>query len=236
MGNEMANQALYINTHLDALPEARKQLLVAIKKHGMVCAGTLAKELKLTREACRQQLNILQEQSLIMSTAQNKAAAGRPKLLFSLTNAGEHLFPKHYADLTLTIIDTVQEQLGTEHLKQVLAAITQKQVAQWQEQLKNLNLRERLYALKDFYFANDPFTEVVDDETGLWLIEKNCPVLNLANERPALCSVTLSTLTRLLGVKVVREKRFQQGDGHCAFHVLENQPITDDYLFEFEQG
>lgn len=231
----MVTKPSYVNTYLDALPEARRLLLVAIKKHGMACAGTLSKELKLTREACRQQLKILQEQGLITETAQNKSAAGRPKLLFSLTNAGEHLFPKHYDELTLTLIDTVQEQLGTEQLKQVLAAITQKQVEQWQDKLDGLDLRERLHVLKDFYFANDPFTEVVDDETGLWLIEKNCPVLNLASERPALCSVTVSTLTMLLGVKVVREKRFQQGDGHCAFRVLENQPVENNFTFEFEE-
>jgi len=231
----MVIEANPVNGQLAALSQPRQQLLSAIKNQGMACATTLANSLGLTREACRQQLLALQQQGLVSSHSQSKEGAGRPKLLFSLTNQGEHLFPKHYDQITLMLIDTVQEQLGTENLKQVLAAITQKQVEHWQGPLTKLSLRERLYALKDFYFANDPFTEVVDDESGLWLIEKNCPFLNLANERPALCSLTVSTLMRLLGVKVVREKRFQQGDGHCAFHILESQPIAKDYLFGFEQ-
>lgn len=231
----MPNNPRYTNIYLDALPEARRLLLVAIKKHGMVCAGTLSKELKLTREACRQQLNLLQEQGLVASVSNSPQGAGRPKLLFSLTNAGEHLFPKHYDELTLTLIDTVQEQLGTEQLKQVLAAITEKQVSQWQKKVQDLSLQEKLESLKHLYFQDDPFTEVVDDETGLWLIEKNCPFLNLASERPALCSVTISTLMRLLGVRVVREKRLQDGDGCCAFRVYADQPVSDNFRFEFEK-
>lgn len=221
-------------TQLDALPEARRAILLILKKRGMACAATLAQELKLTREACRQQLQILQQQGLITGHSESQGGAGRPKQQFALSNQGEHLFPKHYDQLTVQIIDTVHEQLGTEQLKQLLGAISQKQVAQWRERLQGLSLLEKLYALKDFYFANDPFIEVIADKTGLWLVEKNCPFLNLANERPALCSVTLSTLMSLLGVKVVREKRFQAGDGYCAFHILPDQPIAADFIFEFE--
>ncbi|MEN9465381.1 MAG: hypothetical protein RL217_1562 [Pseudomonadota bacterium] len=231
----MVTETSSANPQLDALPEARKLIIVAIKKYGMACASTLAQELGLTREACRQQLQILQQQGLIASHSESQGGAGRPKQLFALSNQGEHLFPKHYDQLTVQIIDTVQEQLGSEPLKAVLSAISQKQVAQWQEQMQGLTLREKLRALKNFYFSNDPFTEVVEDDAGLWLVEKNCPFLNLANERPPLCSVTVSTLMRLLGVRVVREKRFQAGDGHCAFHVFPDQPIAADFIFEFER-
>lgn len=230
----MINESSSVNAQLDAIPEARKQIIIALKKHGKACASTLSKELNLTREACRQQLQILQQQGLIDSHSESQGGAGRPKQLFCLSNSGEHLFPKHYDQLTVQIIDTVQEQLGTEQLKGVLSAISQKQVAQWRDKMVGLNLKEKLNALKNFYFANDPFTEVVEDDEGLWLIEKNCPFLNLASERPALCSVTVSTLMSLLGVKVVREKRFQAGDGHCAFHVFPDQPIAPDFVFELE--
>lgn len=231
----MSSEPTVVNAQLAAFSEPRQQLLFAIKNKGMACATTLAKELGLTREACRQQLQLLQQQGLVSSHSQNHAGAGRPKRLFTLTNEGEHLFPKHYDQLTVMLIDTVQEQLGAEQLAKVLSAISDQQVSQWQDKMTGLSIREKLEALRNFYFDNDPFTEVVEDESGLWLIEKNCPFLNLANERPALCSLTVSTLMRLLGVKVVRERRFQQGDGHCAFRVLESEPITAEFTFEFEE-
>ena len=56
-------------------------------------------------------------------------------------------------------------------------------------------------------------------------------------QRPALCSTTVSTLTRLLGVRVVRRRKFQAGDGCCAFEVLLNEPIDPgEFRFEFEPG
>lgn len=225
----------YSNPGLEALPESRQTLLHALKQAGNASAGELAETLGLTREATRQQLLLLQQQGLVESRQRRQSGAGRPALMFSLTGQGEHLFPKHYDRMTVILVDTVTEELGTEQLSRLLSAVTDKQVAEWQDKLKHKSLKEKLLALKDFYFEDDPYTRVVEDENGLWLIEQNCPFLNLAVKRPALCSVTVSTLTRLLGVRVAREKRFQNGDGQCAFHVLADQPVSADFRFEFEQ-
>jgi hypothetical protein len=41
--------------------------------------------------------------------------------------------------------------------------------------------------------------------------------------------------TLLLGHRVVRERRFQAGDGCCAFRVLEDEPVDPKaYRFELE--
>ncbi len=221
---------------LSALPEARQTLLQAIKHAGQASAGDLAEQLGQTREACRQQLQVLQQQGLVTSRRKPGKGAGRPTLLFYLTNLGENLFPKHYDRLTVLLVDTVTEELGETQLKNILGAVTDRQVAEWRSQMEGLPLKEKLEKLKNFYFENDPYTRVVEDQDGLWLVEENCPFLNLALQRPALCSVTVSTLQRLLGVKVKREKRFQSGDGHCAFHVLADQPIEDSFRFELEDS
>jgi hypothetical protein len=57
----------------------------------------------------------------------------------------------------------------------------------------------------------------------------------VATRRPALCSVTVSTLSRLLGYQVTREKRFQACDGRCVFRVHLDQPVEPDtFRFAFE--
>src|SRR4029077_19972848 len=80
-------------------------------------------------------------------------------------------------------------------------------------------------ALKGIYDEDDAFTSVKKDARGYMLVERNCPFLNVALKRPRLCSITVSTLTRLLGVRVVREERFQDGDRRCVFRVLEDEPV-----------
>lgn len=83
---------------------------------------------------------------------------------------------------------------------------------------------------------DDPFTSV-ERNGGIKLVERNCPFRNVAMERPALCSTTVSTLTRLLGVRVERELTFQNGDGCCAFHVHLDQPVdTTTFRFAFENN
>lgn len=224
------------NTNLDALPEARQALLRLLKQAGAASAGTLAKQLGLTREAARQQLLLLQQQGLVTCRRQAHQGAGRPALVFSLTNEGEHLFPKHYDQLTVLLLDTVTEEMGGAQTERLLGAVTDRQVAQWQEKLAGMTLKQKLEALRGFYFENDPYTQVLEDTNGLWLVEKNCPFLNLAMARPALCSITVSTLMRLLGVEVRREKRFQSGDSHCAFHILSDRPVGKDFRFRLEES
>ena len=55
--------------------------------------------------------------------------------------------------------------------------------------------------------------------------------------RPILCNVSINALTRLLGVRVNREQRFQNGDGRCVFHVHADQPIdAAAWEFQIEEG
>ena len=165
------------------------------------------------------------------------AGAGRPAVAFRITTAGDHVFPKHYDQLSMTLVDAVAEQLGPEALQKLLAAITEQQVRHWEPRLAGLTLPERIKALKDLYVEDDPHTSVRKDQRGYVLVERNCPFLNVAMRRPQLCAVSVNTLTRLLGVRVVREERFQDGDRRCVFRVLEDQPVdTANYSFTLEQA
>ena len=138
----------------------------------------------------------------------------------------------------MELIDTLAAALGPEALRQVLASLTDENVRQWAPHLQDKSLLERLEALKGIYLEDDAYMEVDKDEASgeLRLVERNCPFLNVASRRPALCSVTVSTLSRLLGHTVTREKRFQDGDGRCVFRVHLDQPVNADaFRFAFEE-
>ncbi len=51
--------------------------------------------------------------------------------------------------------------------------------------MRGLGLAERVSALKDVYGAGDPYMEVEKVRGGFRLIERNCPFLNIAMQRPA---------------------------------------------------
>ena len=66
------------------------------------------------------------------------------------------------------------------------------------------------------------------------LIERNCPFLDVANRRPALCSVTVNTLSRLLGRRVERVRTFQNGHGRCAFRIVHGDATIASGVVEWD--
>jgi len=219
---------------LKAMPTARSAILDRIKARGAATLQELADELEHTREAVRQQVRILMDQGWLVRERLPSEGRGRPEHRYTLSEAGDHLFPKHYDRMSLALVDTLAEELGEEGLKRMLAALTDRQVDEWRDRLAGRPLPERLKQLQGIYYEDDPWTEVDRDERGWVLVERNCPFLNLAQRRPKLCSVTVSTLSRLLGVEVRREARFQDGDRRCVFRVLADRPLPEGFRFAFE--
>ena len=213
----------------------RQSILEALKREGPLAIAQLAERLGMSGEAVRQQLVQLQREGWIEAMHERAAArhSGRPAARYRLTQAGDHVFPKHYDALTVAVLDAVSAELGPEALDRILASLTEVRARQWEPRLA---VRERVEVLRGVYEGQDPFMDAEEVPGGFRLVEHNCPFLNVALERPALCSTTVSLLSRLLGFEVVREERFQSGDGRCAFRVLMDKPrAADAPLFQRER-
>lgn len=206
---------------LEALPSTRREIVVALKRRGPSTSADLAATLGVTNEAVRLHLKRLEADGAIVRCERDPAgeSPGRPAHRYRLTTVGEHLFPKRYEDLTVALLDTVGARLGPEAVRDVLAGVVDAKVAAWRPRLEGLALPEKLEELRALYADDDPWVEIVEEPDGWTLIERNCPYLRVAQERPALCSVTVQALTRLLGRRVTRVQSFQAGDGLCAFRV-----------------
>lgn len=182
----------------------------------------------MTGEAIRQQLLSLQREGWVEAIFDHESVrgrTGRPATVYRLTEAGEHLFPKHYDQLAVAVIDAVGEELGNAAAVRVLERVSNDRVDAVAPMLAERSTEEKLEVLKSWYLDDDPYME--HDRVGgdLRLIERNCPFYNTAMRRPALCSVSVNALTRLLGVRVAREETFQNGDGRCVFRAYTNEPI-----------
>lgn len=188
--------------------------------------------LQLTGEAVRQQLLQLQRDGWIEARVDRASAGrtGRPATAYSLTAAGDHLFPKQYDALNVAMIDAISDELGPQAAERVLAHVANEKANVVGPMLRELTLDQRIDALKNWYLQDDPYMETEKTEDGYRLIERNCPFYNTAMRRPNLCSVSVHALTRVLGVRVFREEKFQDGDARCVFRVLANEPVDGDKL------
>ena len=214
--------------------------MLALKRQDSATIAQLAEEMGLTGEAVRQQLLQLQREGWIeprIMRGPDRGKTGRPATSYVLTTAGDHLFPKHYDSLNVTMLDAVTEELGHGAAKRVLRRVADDKVASTEPAMRGLPLADRVHKLKDWYLVGDPFMQIEEVQDGFRLIERNCPFINTAMNRPMLCSVSVNSLQRLLGVRVAREEKFQSGDGRCVFHVYKNEPIEDqEFRLESEMA
>jgi predicted ArsR family transcriptional regulator len=225
---------------VEQLPDSRRAILLKLKREGSATIAQLAGDLALTGEAVRQQLLQLQRDGWIepkIGRGADRGRSGRPATSYILTPAGDHLFPKQYDGLNVAMIDAITEELGEDAARRVLSRVAKDKVAATEPALRGLSLADRMSALKNWYLHDDPYMDVEEVSDGFRLVERNCPFINTAMSRPSLCSVSVNALTSLLGVRVAREEKFQNGDGRCVFHVYADDPVdatTATFRFESE--
>ncbi|HVT02091.1 MAG TPA: winged helix-turn-helix transcriptional regulator [Thermoanaerobaculia bacterium] len=211
---------------MDLLSEARRTILKVLKELGRATIPQLAERLGVSTEAVRQQLVQLDREGWVGDVcgrtdvpADSARALGRPPVEYCLTLAGDELFPKQYDDLAIALLDRAG--------KETLAAITDDRVERLTRDITDeMPLEKKLRRVQDVYSKGDPYITIERRPEGPRVIERNCPFLGVALERPAICSTTVSTLRRILGYEVVREERFQEEDGRCAFQVYLDRPLS----------
>jgi len=206
----------------------------------------LAAELDVTYEAVRQQIGELVRAGWVATSraaAQGGASTAEPSApkpgpasrQYRLSAAAEHLFPKHYDELSVELVQHVLERFGGAGVVEILARMTDARVARWTPLLEGLTLEQKLKALSSLYEEKDAYMQVEWQEGAPALIERNCPFFSVAQKHPAICSVSVNTLERLIGFKVVREQRFQAGHGRCVFRIRLDEPQPQGMPFALEQ-
>jgi predicted ArsR family transcriptional regulator len=211
-------------------------MLLYMKDRGGATIAELAAHIGISDEGARQHLLRLERKGWVerKETRPSDGRAGRPATVYQVSPTGEAFFPKRYDELSIALADIVVESFGPPALAAALERITDTWVDAWEPRLAGKSLDERLALLKDYYLPNDPFL-TIERNGRVSLVEHNCPFLNVAMARPAVCSVTVNALTRLLGLRVVRARKFQDGDGCCEFRVLTDQPVdAEQHEFALE--
>lgn len=201
--------------------DVRRRILAFIKGRGKASIQDVAKQFRLGHEGARKQLAQMEIYGWVMreELPALPGAKGRPRTVYAVSPAGEHLFPKAYDRLSISILTAMAQEAGPDTLRKILSSLADKQVEAWRPAMEGKTAREKLQILRGLYQEDDPFMSVEERDGDLVLVERNCPFLSVAMAHPALCSLSVVTLERLLGHPVIREERFQAGNGRCVFRV-----------------
>ncbi len=182
----------------------------------------LASRLSISAMAVRQHLYALQDEQLV--TYQEEARAmGRPAKLWQLTPTADRLFPDGYAELTLSLINTVKEAFGDAGLEKLLDVRTRHQINAYQALIPiQESLQQKLEALATLRTDEGYMAEIqsLDDDSFL-LIENHCPICAAATACTGLCARELEIFQHLLGQDVIvqRTEHIVAGSRRCAYRV-----------------
>lgn len=207
----------------------RRKLLLLLRKHPGVTVTELAAELDLTGMGVRRHLDVLETDGLVETTECPRGARGRPATGWRLSATGLELFPRRYDAIALDVLEDVAEHAGPDAVAAVFARRTDKLVTEYEAVLADRDTLEgRVAGLTKIRDEAGYMAETsIGTDGELILTENNCAVHRVAERHPAVCSMELALIRRVLGpdVEVSRVAHTMAGDAVCSYCI---RPRHDD--------
>ncbi len=203
--------------------KTRRQIVKLLKTDGPLGSAQLAERLGLTAMAVRLHLYALQSEGLV-AAEDRPSPVGRPAKSWRLTREADRHFPEAYAELSVALIDAMQETFGAEGLNRVLVSRCARQREDYAKRIRPTDpLKKRLAELARVRTEEGYMAEVRPDEEGVGflLVENHCPICAAANACQGFCSTELDLFRSALGpdVEVERVEHIVSGDRRCAYRV-----------------
>jgi len=204
---------------LGSLPPTRRRLLDTIKMSGPADAAGLASTLGLTASAVRQQLSVLERDGMIVFD-QVRAGRGRPRHLYRLSEAGDSLYPRAYAELTNELLEYVEES-DPSLIDEIFARRRQARIERAQARMSGLGMEERVAELTRILDEDGYVADHARRDDGAFLIwENNCAIFSVALRYGQACGAEIEFIRAVLPqASVERISHMVQGAHRCAYVV-----------------
>ncbi len=198
------------------------RVLHALKASGPQSADALARRLKVTAVAVRQHLAQLRAAGTV-AFEDCRSGVGRPKRIWTLTDAGHARFPDSHAVLTLELLDAARKTLGAAGFDRLLRRRENASAAAYARELERCKrLDRRVARLAELRSQEGYMAEWRRDGDGtLWLIENHCPICIAARACQGLCRSELAIFRSVLGEDAVVERveHLIAGARRCAYRI-----------------
>lgn len=209
----------------------REDILTLLRRRERMGVEELASELGLAGATVRRHLDVLQRDGYVAVT-QVRGGTGRPRHLFSLTEAGADLFPHHYVRLTQRLLgeivaleeDAIAGRNGVEIANLVFEKMSQRIAREYRPRIHGDTLEDRVRLAAELIADEGIDFEVTPGADGPRLLGRGCPcmrIIEAAGEDASLpCDHDREMLEALLGVPVrVLERDEVPYDFRCGYEV-----------------
>jgi DeoR family suf operon transcriptional repressor len=201
----------------------RGEILTALKMSQPLTAKELADKFGVTPNALRRHLKELENEGIVRYQREIRGVGG-PVFAFSLTDAGEALFPRGYERALSEILDLVREQQGDEALVRLFQRRWEDIARVARPELERLPVEQRATRLAELLTSLGYMAEARPVAGALpVLTEHNCAIRLIAERFPEVCAAEERFIADLLGAPVTRQAHIAKGANCCEYCISENQ-------------
>ncbi len=214
--------------------ETTRQTILSILRRRRATVDDLTKELGLAPATVRRHLDILARDGHV-DVEQVRRSTGRPHYLFSLSESGEDLFPKHYVRITNRLIEEIvalepeetADCSGPDLANLVFEKMAKRLAQRVAPHVHGADLAERIAAVTDALNGEGIAFDVEERDGDYLLIGRGCPCPRAAGRQRQVCAHDQRLLSTLLAADVSYVEPETVGDGgFCAYRVSQVEPET----------
>lgn len=203
------------------MQSTRQEILEILKEERQATVEDLAQRLELTPMTIRHHLNVLQAQGLVAATTVRRSQkVGRPRLVYTLTEEADDLFPQSYGDLAVHLVTEIKETVGPEETEAVFRRIAERISQDAPLAHPGQPFEERLDQVTDFLERQGFIMRWEKTDDGYILANINCPYRQVTREHPEVCAMDAVLLERLLGVEPEPLDSLREGDPVCSCRLV----------------
>lgn len=195
-------------------------VLQYIRRHGQATIKDLERVLEVSTTAVREHLAHLQSYGLL-ATSTLRYGPGRPRLVYTLTDKAQRLFPKNYDLLIHLLLQELSSEGGMERVEQLLERVSSRLANEYAERISATEREERLKELRVSLESQGIPSEVQPSGDGITIF--SCPYFDVAQEHAEVCTMDRQMLERVLGEKMIQAHSIREGHHHCRFNVHDKE-------------
>jgi DeoR family suf operon transcriptional repressor len=203
----------------------RGEILTALKMAQPLTTKELAVRFGVTPNALRRHLKELELEGIVRYQRDIRGVGG-PVFAYSLTDAGEALFPRAYEKALAEVLDLVREQQGDDMVVQLFQRRWDDIAKVARPELERLPVDQRATRLAELLTSLGYMAEAHTGSGALpVLTEHNCAIRLIAERFPEVCAAEERFIADLLGAPVTRQAHITKGANCCEYCVTRDVSI-----------
>jgi DeoR family suf operon transcriptional repressor len=203
------------------MQSTRQEILEILKEERQATVEDLAQRLELTPMTIRHHLNVLQAQNLVVASKVHRSKkVGRPRLVYTLTESADDLFPQSYGQLARHLVSEVKQTMGEDEAEAILRRVAERVASEAPPSVEGQEFEQRLDQVMDFMNEQGFISRWEKAEDGYVITNINCPYRHVSQEHNEVCIMDTEILTNLLGVEPKRISSMRDGEPSCSFLLV----------------